>query len=85
MSGVESMLIEIYFICLHLRRITDKTFDPIKDINSSHIVDDKYDELAEPPPALLCLVNIQLKRDQIDSRISRFLGNYHCEVTQFFD
>ena len=47
MSGVESMLIEKYFICLHLRRITDKTFDPIKDINSSHIVDDKSDELAE--------------------------------------
>lgn len=47
MSGVESMLIEKYFICLHLRRITDKTFDPIKDINSSHTVDDKSDELAE--------------------------------------
>lgn len=47
MSGVESMLIGKYFICLHLRRITDKTFDPIKDINSSRTVDDKCDELAE--------------------------------------
>lgn len=47
MSGVESMLIEKYSICLHLRRITDKTFDPIKGINSSHIVNDKSDELAE--------------------------------------
>lgn len=47
MSGVESMLVEKYFICLRLWRITDKTFDPIKDINSSHIVDDKSDELTE--------------------------------------
>ena len=45
MSSMESMLIEKYFICLRLRRITDKTFDPIKDINSSHTVDDKSDEL----------------------------------------
>lgn len=47
MSGVESMLIEKYFICLHIWRITDKIFDPIKDINSSHTVNDKSDELAE--------------------------------------
>lgn len=70
------MQIEEYFNCLLLWRITDKTFDPIKDTNSSHSVHDKYEEQAK-------LQMFSRRTDETDSTVVGFCKNYHCEVTQF--
>lgn len=70
------MQIEEYFNCLLLWRITVKTFDPIKDTNSSHSAHDNYDEWVK-------LQMFSRRKDETVLAAVGFCKNYHCEVTQF--